>query len=138
MPDVSAVPQTENGQPVTQNNNVPPKAGINAGVVMNMLDIKGIRDKERKELKIVPGAWFFVEISLGTKSEMSSALQLAADKTQGSGEMSLNIILYARMGKDSSSEYGLDIRNLVLLGGSLELNASGTYKPAFTNPNPSL
>lgn len=105
--------------------------------MLNMPDIKGIRDKERRELKIVPGAWFFGEISLGTNSEMSSALQLAADKTEGSGEKSLNIILYARMGKDSPLEYGLDICNLVLLGGGLELNASGTYKPAFTCPNPS-
>ncbi|KAJ8110115.1 hypothetical protein OPT61_g6954 [Boeremia exigua] len=89
-------------------------------------DISNVTAKDEKVPTIKAGTWFFAEIGIGGTSEMSSALNLAADPTASS---QAKIILYAQVGSGaaSSSLYYIDIRKLKLVGGALEMNGSGVY-----------
>ncbi|KAI1194128.1 hypothetical protein F5X97DRAFT_327879 [Nemania serpens] len=91
-------------------------------------DITGVLDETKTPPPIKAGTWFFAEITLGPASdyEMSSALALAAHPATAHAA---KVLLYAQIQSDgASSLYGVDVRQLKLLGGALEIvHASGTY-----------
>ncbi|CVL05140.1 uncharacterized protein FMAN_13073 [Fusarium mangiferae] len=94
---------------------------------VNIPDVKGIKDG-----KLLPGAWFFADISLeSTEHEMSTALAYPVEKDKTKAPDVPNIIVYAKIGGDGpGSVYSIDVRKLVLLGGAIEINASGSYQTA--------
>ncbi|KAK4442436.1 hypothetical protein QBC34DRAFT_454794 [Podospora aff. communis PSN243] len=84
-----------------------------------------------KSTKIGKGAWFFMTIKLldnpNPPRPMTEAVTFGLDAKDRSKAM---MTLYAAMTADKAARhYMVQVNNLVLLGGCVEINAAGEYKP---------
>ncbi|KAF7551252.1 hypothetical protein G7046_g7768 [Stylonectria norvegica] len=77
--------------------------------------------------EIKKGAWFFVSVALSKPQRpMTEAISFGMEPN-----LKARVTIYAAVASDPSARhYSVDVRNLVLLGGSIEVNGNGTYHPA--------
>ena len=83
-------------------------------------------EKLPESTKIGKGAWFFLRVALGNPQQpMTDALCFGVESKERA-----TVTLYAAMTADKSlRRYQVDVRNLTLLGGCLEINGFGEYRP---------
>ncbi|KAF5980587.1 hypothetical protein FCOIX_4728 [Fusarium coicis] len=100
-------------------------------------DSSSILTTMNKETTLDPGGWFFATVQLQQPkpSPLVKALEDSMSANQGEA-----VTLFGKIDKynQSRTQYGINVRNLYLLGGTMVVSGQGIYAPAVDTRAPNI